>query len=472
MKHSILLPAAIGLLAAVASAQTATVDFGSQKQLIDGFGASSAWHGNLSTAVLDAAFSNNTQTQLGLSILRVDIDPAGQSNWGSQKTNATAAKARGVQYVLATPWSPPASMKTNSNTVGGELGTGSYASYASYLKSYRTYMGSLVDVISVQNEPNITVSYTSCTWSPAQLYNFTKNNAQDIGGDVMMPETFNYDTTYSDQVLNDSTANSHVTHIGLHLYTDRMMTYGNAVRKNKHIWMTEHYYDPDDISTALTMGKEIMNCMNNMMNAYVWWYLVTPSCNLMDANGNLQLKAYVMGQFSKYIRPGFHRVSATFNPQSNVTVVAFTGTKSVIVALNQNTSSKSQTFTISNGTFANTVRYTTSSSKKLSSDGSVAVSNGSFTATLDAQSITTFVADATTGVDEIPKPSARMVREGNRILVPGDDRGIELRDIRGNVIRSARGGIGHAELDLGGLRPGAYVARSGDQSLSLAITGR
>jgi len=83
-------------------------------------------------------------------------------------------------------------------------------------------------------------------------------------------------------------------------------------------------------------------------------------------------------QFSKYIRPGSHRVTATYQPQTSVNVQAFSGTNNVIVALNQNTSAKSQTFTISSGNFTNVHRYTTSNTKKLSDDGSVTVTKQFF----------------------------------------------------------------------------------------------
>jgi glucuronoarabinoxylan endo-1,4-beta-xylanase len=145
----------------------------------------------------------------------------------------------------------------------------------------------------------------------------------------------------------------------------------------------------------MTMGKEIMDCLANQMNAYVWWYLRMPGCNLITSSGAILNKGYVMAQFSKYIRPGSHRVTATYQPQTNVNVQAFSGTNNVIVALNRNTSAKSQTFTISSGTFTNVHRYTTSNSKKLSDDGAVTVTNNSFTVSLDAQSVTTFVADGT-----------------------------------------------------------------------------
>jgi glucuronoarabinoxylan endo-1,4-beta-xylanase len=459
--------ASVIALGSLAFAQNATIDFSSLQQEIDGFGASSAGHGALTATQMDAAFSNDNQNQLGLSILRVEIDVGGQSAWGDEKGNAAGAKARGAKYVLATPWSPPVSMKTNNNTVEGELSTSSYAAYAAYLKSYRTYMGDLVDVISVQNEPNVVVGYLSCSWNPTQLLNFVKNNAQDIGGSVMMPETFNFDVSYSDPSLNDSTANSHFTHIGLHLYGAQIKTYTNAVNKNKKIWMTEHYFDPDDIGNALNEGKEIMDCLNNQMNAYVWWYLRTPNCNLINDDASIQLKGYVMGQFSKYVRPGSHRVTATYAPQSDVTVMAFSGTKNVIIALNQGTSTKTQTFNVGQGDFTNHKRYTTSSSKKLADAGSTTVSNGTFTATLDAQSITTFVAEGTTGVETGSKPVPAIVRDGGRIRAEGSR--LVLRDLQGRSMRIATGGGGTVQMDLGGLPSGVYLATTRAGSLPVML---
>jgi len=166
-----------------------------------------------------------------------------------------------------------------------------------------------------------------------------------------------------------------------------------AVQKQKHVWMTEHMYDPEDIGTMMTMAKEIMDCMNSQMNAYVWWYLRVPNCNLITSSGTLTNKGAIMGQFSKFVRPGAQRATAPYQPQSNVYVQAYAGTKNVIIPLNRNTTAQTQDFTISSGTFANAHKYTTSNSKKLADDGPIAVNNGAFTASLDPQSVTTFVAD-------------------------------------------------------------------------------
>lgn len=455
----------------LACAQTAMVDFTSLQQEIDGFGASSAGHGALTAAQMDAAFSNNTQNQMGLSILRVEIDVAGESAWGTEKANAAGAKARGARYVLATPWSPPISMKTNKDYVAGNLSTSSYADYAAYLKSYRTYMGDLVDVISIQNEPNVKVTYLSCDWTQNMITNFVKNNAGAIGGDVMIPETFNFDVSYSDPSLNDATAVGNFTHIGLHLYGAQMKTYTNAVNKGKKIWMTEHFFDPDDITNGLYAAKEIMDCLNNQMNAYIWWYLRTPNCNLINEDGTLKLKGYVMGQFSKYVRPGSHRATATYSPQSGVTVMAFAGARNVIVAVNQNTSSKSQTFTISKGVFANPKRYTTSSSKRLADAGTTTVTNGSFTATLDAQSITTFVAEGSTGaVRTFVAKEDPVVREGSSLRARGGK--LFLADLGGRIVRSATETNGEAVLDLTGLSSGLYLAGTPAGSSPVVVPAR
>lgn len=224
--------------------QIATIDFAKEKQVIDGFGASTAWHGQLSVNEANAAFKNDNNSQLGLSILRVRIDP-NSSQWGSEKANAQKAKAAGAM-ILASPWSPPAAMKTNNNTTGGELKPESYAAYATHLKNFCTFLGN-VDVVSLQNEPNIKVDYESCDWTPTQILTFCKENAPAIGKPFMIPEAFNFDFKYSDPVLNDSTANSHVSYIGGHIYGAKPSNYTNAINKGKKIWMTEHYYDGDTI---------------------------------------------------------------------------------------------------------------------------------------------------------------------------------------------------------------------------------
>jgi len=101
------------VLPLAAGAQTSTVNFGTSYQTIRGFGASTAWTAPLTTAQADAVWGTSG-SELGLSINRARIDPGGSGNWGAELANAQEAVARGA-VEFATPWSPPAYMKTNGN---------------------------------------------------------------------------------------------------------------------------------------------------------------------------------------------------------------------------------------------------------------------------------------------------------------------------------------------------------------------
>jgi hypothetical protein len=92
-------------------------------------------------------------------------------------------------------------------------------------------------------------------------------------------------------------------------------------------------------------------------------------------------------------------VDATDNPSSGVYVTAYkSGSTLVIVAVNQNSSSSSVTFSLSGGTVDGFTKYETSSSNNVSNQGSV----GS-TDTLAANSINTYV--GTTGSSDITAPT-------------------------------------------------------------------
>lgn len=442
------------------SAQVATIDVAKVKQVIDGFGASTAWHGQLSIAESDAAFKNDNSEQMGLSILRVRIDP--NSSWNDEKQNAIKAKARGAM-ILASPWSPPASMKTNNNLVGGELKPASYADYASFLKKFCTSLGN-VDVVSLQNEPNIKVDYESCTWSPAQLLEFCKTNAPAIGTPVMMPEAYNFDPKYFDPVLNDSTANSHVSYIGGHIYGTRPYSYTNAISKGKKIWMTEHYYNPDDIDTCLIMAKEITDCLYLNQNAYVWWWLRQPGCNLMEKGGKLKRKGYTMGQFSKFVRPGYYRVDATYQPKTGIYIVAFKGKdQNVMVVINQNKTEKSQTFNFKNDTVLSVKKYVTSATKNIIDEGILECTSNSFSDNLEAKSINTYVTSKiSTGVSSVMAPEVRIFpNPASDILQLSSIEGVtdwRILNILGQLLIS-KTNPESTTIDISGLNSGTYLIR-------------
>jgi glucuronoarabinoxylan endo-1,4-beta-xylanase len=64
-------------------------------------------------------------------------------------------------------------------------------------------------------------------------------------------------------------------------------------------------------SLAMVMADEINTCMDARMSAWVYWY-IRRFYGLIDDSGNITDKGYVLSQFSKFIRPGAHRVAGKF----------------------------------------------------------------------------------------------------------------------------------------------------------------
>jgi glucuronoarabinoxylan endo-1,4-beta-xylanase len=140
-------------------------------------------------------------------------------------------------------------------------------------------------------------------------------------------------------------------------------------------------------------------------NAYVWWGLfgsttgscatAAGTCGLVDDSGNVQPMGDVMGQYSKFIQPGYVRVSATANPISGVFVSAYSNASPAhyaIVVINANSTTESLTFALSNGSGVTSLTpYQSTSSAGLAAQSAVNVSGGQFSYTLPAQSIVTFV---------------------------------------------------------------------------------
>ena len=376
----------------------ATIYLNNSQQVIRGFGGVNmpGWSsvGDLTADQVQKAFGTGSG-QICLSILRIRV-PYDTVDFKLEVPTARLVKSLGVSTIFASPWSPPPAMKSNNNIVGGILNTNSYADYANYLKAFANYMasnGAPLYTISVQNEPDATVTYESCSWNASQLLNFVKFNASAIGTPVIVPESQNFDHSLSDPILNDPVAAANMSIIGGHIYGGGLTSYPLAVSKGKEVWMTEHLVLDTNWVDALGTAKEINNCMNAGMNAYVWWY-IRRYYGLIDENSNITKRGYVMSQYARFVRPGYTMVAATTSPQTNVDVSAYkNGSKIVIIVLNRNSSSISQTFILQNGAATVFTPYVTSSSQNCTQRNDILISSGSFIATLDASSITTFVSD-------------------------------------------------------------------------------
>ena len=385
-------PAEIVLGGAVNAAANATgmasIDANVQQQNISGFGGASIlqWRGDLTVAQRQKLFS--PVDGLGLSVVRVRI-PNSTADFAAEKPTIDAAKSFGAK-VIATAWSAPAAMKTNNSLVGGKIKTSSYAEYAAFLRSYVTAVGG-VTAISPTNEPNITVDYESMLMTAEEVADFVAAQGDNLGAPVMAPEPFNMNQTYLNTYLANAAANAKTTYLAGHIYGAAPA----AFTPGKEIWMTEHYTNTDDGNGwigALGVGKEIHDCMNAGYSMYVWWYM-SRYYGLISETADVPTKrGYAMAQYSKWVRPGYRKVNATASPQANVFVTAYkSGTKLVLVIINQNNTMVAQPIGLSGITTTGFNRYYTDANSNFK-ESNFTIPGNNFSINLAPLSITTLVA--------------------------------------------------------------------------------
>lgn len=351
------------------------------------------WIPDLTTAETQLAFGDG-QGQIGLTILRERV-PYDSTYFELEVPTAKLAESLGA-IVIASPWTPPGWMKSSHNIVGGILDSSNYAAYAGHLKAFADYMagnGAPLYAISIQNEPDARVDYESCDWNATQMMNFMQNNAASIGIRIIMPESEDFNHALSDPTLSNPASAASVSIIGGHIYGGGLEPYPLAMNEGKEVWMTEHLNTDTTWTAVLGTAKEISDCMNADMNAYIWWY-IRRSYGLINELGIVTKRGYVMSQFARFVRPGFYRVGATAHPQSQIYVSAYkNGSNVVIVAINTGSSSVDQTFTVQNGSMTAFTPYVTSGSMNCEESSRISVSSRTFSHTLPASSVTTFVSN-------------------------------------------------------------------------------
>ena len=414
------------LATAMASAQTAAdINFNTTFQTIRGYGTSTAWQPVLNSTQANNLFGTGPG-QVGFTILRSRIDPSsttGGSNWSTERQNAQQAQSINSQVIVfATPWTPPAVWKSNGSVDDGTLNTSNYDNFANYLNAFIAYEkagGVNLYAISVQNEPDFLPSYESCGYSGAQMDAWIAQEGGKINTKLMAPESDSFNLPESDPFLNDANASSHVAIVAGHTYGKAPFYYTLAKNQGKDVWMTETTYNnangaaQPSISDAINAAVLYHQSMAvAQYNAYVYWW--TP----LMLNGNSpNLDAYALGQYSKFVRPGYVMTGANNNPTSGVYVTSYKGNNNyVIVAVNANSGSSNISFPITGATLTSVTPYQTSAFNQLAELSAVGVSNDTFTYSLPGQSITTFVGTGSTGTPSFtlsPSASTLSVAQGS-----------------------------------------------------------
>jgi O-glycosyl hydrolase len=138
-------------------------------------------------------------------------------------------------------------------------------------------------------------------------------------------------------------------------------------------------------------------------SAWHYWWLVNQSTDnegLLAENGSTTdppKRLYTLGNYSKFVRPGYVNVAVPGTAPASVLISAFkdpSSGKAVIVAVNEGTNSATVPIFLSGGSAITQVTpYETSASDNLMALPVITVTSSNFSASLDAQSVTTFVSN-------------------------------------------------------------------------------
>lgn len=367
------------------------------KQVIQGFGCATVFAppntSSLINEEFDRLFGSGTG-QVGLNFLRIRI--ASDDAWRATELNhAKAAIQRGAK-VFASPWSPPARMKTNNNIIGGKLIPDSGAAYARYLNDFALYMasnGAPLYAVSVQNEPDWEPNYESCVWTATEMRDFLKDQGSLVTATrLMAPELVNNNQTYVNTILSDDAAAANLDIVGTHLYGGGIIENQLASNKGKEVWMTEHLDTNVTYTANLNTAIEIHECFTKAnFNAYIWWYgkrFYGP----IGQDGIITKRGYIISQFARFIKEGAVRLGSSANSRTDVLISAYrNGIKKVVVAINLGATDVKQKIIFQGTAVTSFIPYLTTSAKNAEQGSIIAISDNSFTYTIPEKSIVTLV---------------------------------------------------------------------------------
>jgi glucuronoarabinoxylan endo-1,4-beta-xylanase len=214
---------------------------------------------------------------------------------------------------------------------------------------------------------------------------------------------------YGHWLAKDATAWAAIDIIGTHEYDSQKAEPWPADvdggKRTKPVWETEvsgvMYWPEQGPSSDINNGLAVAGWIHSALvvgeaSAWLYWWYQTSSDNegLVLNAGTMTKRCYTMGNYSKFVRPGYTRVDVTGSVPANVLLSAYTGTDGtvVVVAINKGTAAATVPIAIAGGTApASCTPNVTSASDNLKAGTAVTVTDGSLTASLAASSVTTFV---------------------------------------------------------------------------------
>lgn len=289
--------------------------------------------------------------------------------------------AGGKLTLFASPWSPPAFMKTNNDMLhGGKLKPEYYQSWANYyIKFINAYEAEGIPVwgISIQNEPMATQRWESCIYTGEEERDFLKNNLgpamnkAGYGDKKIIGWDHNRDLLYqrASTLLKDPEAAKYLWGIGFHWYEpwsggepmfDNVKLVSEAF-PDKNLIFTEgctelfNMQKIYDWRLGEKYGTSMIHDFNNGTVAWTDWNILldekggpnhaenfcfapvhadTKTGNIIYTN-----EYYYIGHFSKFIEPGARRIISSAS-RSDLLTTSFLNPNGKVATIVMNASEK------------------------------------------------------------------------------------------------------------------------------------
>lgn len=287
---------------------------------------------------------------------------------------AAAARSGAGFRLFASPWSPPAWMKTNGNMLqGGSLRPEYRQAWAEYVARFvREYekVGVPLWGLTVQNEPMAVQPWESCIYTAEEERDFVKFHLgptlarAGLSRLKLMIWDHNRGILYqrAAAVYNDPEASKYVWGTGFHWYVgdhfDNVRLVRDAFPDKELVFTegTEATFHPDSLREwkwGEFFGRSMIMDLNNGSAGWVAWNVLLDERGGPNHVGNFctapiiadtrtgaltyMNSFYYIGHFSKFIRPGARRIIASSN-WDPLLVTAFMNPDGKIAVVVMNTS--------------------------------------------------------------------------------------------------------------------------------------
>jgi len=280
--------------------------------------------------------------------------------------------------MFASPWSPPAYMKTNGEmNRGGKLKDEYRELWAEYfVKFIECYKkeGINISTVSVQNEPKAVQTWDSCVYTPEEERDFVKNylgkKMKDNGIKLLFWDHNKERAIERARVmLDDSVAYEYIDGIAVHWYSGDHFEQLEMFKKlypDKRIVFSEGCYEyslgaADTVKIGEKYAHDIIGNFNNHCNVFCDWNLILDEKggpnhvgNFCDApimadtvNDRIEIhdSYYYIGHFSKYVKKGAKRIGCSkWTPELDT--VSFKNPDGTIVTVVLNSTDDDKSFTL------------------------------------------------------------------------------------------------------------------------------